>query len=85
MKNVLEIITDNKIGYKFQCDDRKRQDLKVPTDDYFKLSETDKLNDLLNICNEHHLNYNLIIEEWSEKEQEITNEIYIVANNCENI
>jgi hypothetical protein len=23
MKNILEIITDNKVGYKFACDDRK--------------------------------------------------------------
>jgi len=89
MKNVLDIVTDNKVGYKFQCDDRKT-DMdgvvsSVPTDDYFKLSEIDKLNELLVICNEYHLNYNLILEEWSEKDQEITKEIYIVNTNHKNI
>ena len=86
MKNILKTITDKKagyIGYKFQCDDR-RSPKSVPCDDYFCLSETEKLNKLLNICNENRLNYTLIIEEWSEEEQQITNEIYIVDNNHKN-
>ena len=88
MKNILELITDNKVGYKFQCDDTKRhqEHLKdVNTDDYFMLSEIDKLNKVLTLCNDNHLNYNLILEEWSEEEQEITNEIYIISNNHKNI
>lgn len=88
MKNVLDIITDNKVGYKFQCDDRKTamdgEASSVPTDDYFKLTEIDKLNELLAICNKFHLNYNLILEEWSEADQEITKEIYIVNTNSKN-
>ncbi len=86
MKNILKTITDNKVGYKFQCDDRKSNtlNLTVPCDDYFCLSDTERLNQLLNICNENRLNYTLIIEEWSEEEQQITNEIYIVDNNHKN-
>ena len=88
MKNVLDIITDNKVGYKFQCDDRKTamdgEASSVPTDDYFKLTEIDKLNELLAICNKFHLNYTLVLEEWSEEESQITNEIFIVDNNHKN-
>lgn len=86
MKNILKTITDNKVGYKFQCDDRRIDTLKisVPCDDYFCLSETERLNELLNLCNENRINYTLIIEEWSESEQQITNEIYIVDNNHKN-
>ena len=89
MKNVLDIITDNKVGYVFRCDDRKTsidnsEAVSVPTDDYFTLSEIDKLNELLAICNKFHLNYTLILEEWSEKDQDITNEIYIVNQNHKN-
>ena len=76
MKDVLRIIADNKVGYKFQC---------VNTDDYFLLTEVDKLNEVLTLCNDNHLNYNLILEEWSEEDQEITNEIYIISNNHKNI
>jgi len=108
MKDLLDIITDNKVGYKFQCDDAKRigidyehfnpwfpekntdksfpatQKKDIPADAYFTLSHIAKLDILLNLCNQHHLNYNLIIEQWDEKEQEITNEIYIVNNNWKN-
>lgn len=87
-KNILDLVTENKVGYKFQCDDRrKNQDhIKDPinNDKYFALSEVDKLNKLLIVCNDNHLNYNLILEHWDEKEQEIVNEIYIVSNNCKN-
>lgn len=88
MKNILEIITDNKVGYKFACDDRKTAidgvASSVPTDDYFTLTETDRLNELLLICNKFHLQYDLYLEEWSEEEQQIVNEIYIVQNNHKN-
>tara|TARA_R110000751_G_scaffold16945_1_gene52990 strand:+ start:437 stop:706 length:270 start_codon:yes stop_codon:yes gene_type:complete len=88
MKDVLRIIADNKVGYKFQCDDRRKsqEHLKdhVNTDDYFLLTEVDKLNEVLTLCNDNHLNYNLILEEWSEEDQEITNEIYIISNNHKN-
>ena len=67
MGNILELITENKVGYKFQCDDRKTQKgavaESVPTDTYFALSDISNLNKLLTICNKHHLNYNLILEE----------------------
>jgi len=85
MENILELITENKVGYKFQCDDRKRRQVdiikSVPTDTYFALSDISNLNKLLTICNKHHLNYNLILEEWNEATQEITKEIYIIGNN----
>jgi len=84
MKNILKTITENKVGYKFQCDDRRATKISVPCDDYFCLSETERLNELLNLCNENRLNYNLIIEEWSEEEQQIKKEIYIVDNNHKN-
>lgn len=88
MKNILEIITDNKVGYKFACDDRKTAidgvASSVPTDDYFTLTETDRLNELLLICNKFHLQYDLYLEEWSEEEQQIVKEIYIVQNNHKN-
>jgi hypothetical protein len=84
MKNILKTITNNKIGYKFQCDDRRGDKISVPCDDYFCLSEIEELNKLLNLCNENRLNYTLIIEEWSEENQVITNEIYIVDNNHKN-
>jgi hypothetical protein len=88
MKNVLEIITDNKVGYKFACDDRKTVKggvaSTVPTDDYFTLTEIDKLNELLVICNKFHLQYDLYLEEWSESDQEIVKEIYIVNTNYKN-
>ena len=88
MKNILEIITDNRVGYKFACDDRKTAidgvASSVPTDDYFTLTETDRLNELLLICNKFHLQYDLYLEEWSEEEQQIVNEIYIVQNNHKN-
>lgn len=88
MKNILEIITDNRVGYKFACDDRKTAidgvASSVPTDDYFTLTETDRLNELLLICNKFHLQYDLYLEEWSEEEQQIVKEIYIVQNNHKN-
>jgi hypothetical protein len=87
MKNILKTITCNRggnIGYKFQCDDRRASNIFVPCDDYFLLSEIERLNELLYVCNENRLNYNLIIEEWSEEEQQITKEIYIVDNNHKN-
>ena len=83
MKNIIEIITDNKVGYKFQCDDR-RSPKGVEVDDYFLLSEVDKFNQVLNLCNKYHLNYTLVLEEWSEEESQITNEIFIVDNNHKN-
>ena len=68
MKNLLEIITDNRVGYKFSCDDRKTSmdgvASTVPTDAYFTLTDIDRLNKLLNICNQFHLNYDLWLEEW---------------------
>ena len=88
MKNVLDIITDNKVGYKFACDDRKTsidgEASTVPTDAYFTLTEIDKLNELLVICNKFHLKYDLFLEEWSEADQEIRKEIYIVNQNHKN-
>lgn len=89
MKNILKTITCNRggnIGYKFQCDDRRIDTLNisVPCDDYFLLSEIERLNELLYLCNENRLNYTLIIEEWSEAKQQILNEIYIVDNNHKN-
>jgi len=87
MKNILKTITCNRggnIGYKFQCDDRRASNISVPCDDYFLLSEIERLNELLYVCNQNRLNYNLIIEKWSEEEQKITKEIYIVDNNHKN-
>ena len=88
MKNILKTITCNRggnIGYKFQCDDRRIDTLNisVPCDDYFLLSEIERLNELLNLCNENRLNYTLIIEKWRERGG-IVNEIYIVDNNHKN-
>ena len=88
MKNLLEIITDNRVGYKFSCDDRKTsmdgEASTVPTDAYFTLTDIDRLNKLLDICNKFHLNYDLWLEEWSEADQEIIDEIYIVRQNYKN-
>ena len=80
----LNKITKNKnrqIYYMFCCDDRK---WKGSTDESFELTELKELNDLLKICNELHLNYDLSIDEWWEEKQELVDQLYIIRNNYKN-
>jgi hypothetical protein len=85
MKNILSSITNNdiiQVYYKLMCDDKRATTLLC--DYYFELYETDKLNDLLNVCNSNRYNYDLVIEHWCEKTQEIIKHIYLVSNNYKN-
>ena len=85
MKNLLKLITNKRdqVYYDFRCDDRRKGD-EIPTDKSFCLSEVVEINNLLNKCNEPHLNYDLVIVEWDESEQSIDSELYIVGNNSKN-
>jgi len=84
----LNKISENKnrqIYYMFCCDDEKKGlNKKIKTDESFKLTELDELNDLLKICNNLHINYDLSIDHWSEEKQELVNQLYIIQNNYKN-
>jgi len=80
-RNILELISFNKVYYEFRCDDRRGTKDSVPTDRSFCLTEIDEMNNLLVSCNMKHLNYDLIIQEWNSSTQCVETEIYIVNNN----
>lgn len=80
---ILETISKDKVYYMFRCDDRRRGDL--PTDKSFSLTEVSELTNLLDKCNALKLNYDLVIQEWNEKEQTIVgDEMKIIMNNYKN-
>lgn len=83
---ILETISKNKVYYMFRCDDRRRKQLDIPTDNSFSLTEIEDLTTLLEKCNLLKLNYDLVIQRWDEVEQTIVgDEIQIVMTNYKNI
>ena len=84
MNTLFNKIVKDKVYYQLRCDDKKKPPT-IQSDQWFKLSEINELNTALDICNRLHLNYDLAIEEWIEKEQSIGSSIDLVNNNYKNI
>ncbi len=79
----IESKTNKKFGYFIRCDD-KNKPVEVLTDMYFELWETEKMNEILSLCEIHNLKYDFGLECFDNEKQSIENEICIVSNNCEN-
>jgi hypothetical protein len=72
-----------KFGFFIRCDD-KNKSTEVLTDMYFELWETEKMNDILSLCETHNLKYDFGLESFDTKIDAIEQEICIVSTNCEN-
>ena len=51
---------------------------------YFELWETEKMNEILSLCETHNLKYDFGLESFDTKIDAIEQEICIVSTNCEN-
>jgi hypothetical protein len=78
-----EKVIDRKFGFFIRCDD-KNKPTEVLTDMYFELWETERMNDILSLCEKHNLKYDFGLESFDTKIDAIEQEICIVSNNCEN-
>lgn len=72
-----------KFGFFIRCDD-KNKPKEVLTDMYFELWETQKMNEILSLCETHNLKYDFGLESFDTKIDAIEQEICIVSTNCEN-
>jgi hypothetical protein len=68
------------IYYIIRCDDPKRPNTILP-DKYFELYDVYGLQNYLEICNAHKLNYDLVIEEFDKNNEEVTENIYLINKN----
>lgn len=74
---------EKKFGFIIRCDD-KNKPMEVLTDMYFELWETEKMNDILSLCEKHNLKYDFVLESFDTKTDSIEQEICIVSTNSEN-
>ena len=74
---------NRKFGFIIRCDD-KNKPTEVLTDMYFELWETEKINDILSLCETHNLKYDFGLESFDTKIDSIEQEICIVSTNSEN-
>ena len=72
-----------KFGFFIRCDD-KNKTKEVLTDMYFELWETEKMNEILSLCEAHNLKYDFGLESFDTKTDSIEQEICIVSTNSEN-
>jgi hypothetical protein len=66
--------------YMIRCDDSKRPSNILP-DKHFELDDLIGLQNYLEICNAHKLNYDLVIEEFDKNNEEVTKNIYLINKN----
>ena len=62
--------TKTEIYYIIICDDKKSPK-GIDTDMYFDLWEIDKMNKVLQICEDNNLNFDLVIEEFDKEKEEL--------------
>lgn len=67
-------------GFIVRCDDVRRPK-EIDHDMSFKLWETDKLSDVLDILKSNDLNYDLVVQDFYESNDSVESEISIVSNN----
>ena len=72
-----------KFGFIIRCDE-KNKPKEVLTDMYFELWETEKMNEILSLCETHNLKYDFCLESFDTKRDTIEQEICIVSTNSEN-
>jgi len=78
-----EKVIGRKFGFFIRCDD-KNKPTEVLTDMYFELWETEKMNEILSLCETHNLKYDFGLESFDTKIDAIEQEICIVSKNYEN-
>lgn len=66
--------------YMIRCDDPKRPYNILP-DKHFELDDVRGLQNYLEFCNIHKLNYDLLIEEFDKSNEEVTKNIYLINKN----
>lgn len=72
-----------KFGFFIRCDD-KNKPIEVLTDMYFELWETEKMNDILSLCETHNIKYDFWFRKfWYQNRCYWT--ICIVSINCKEI
>lgn len=76
--------SDTLVYYQLCCDDIKRDNELVKTDMSFNLIDVDGLKKIVKYLDDYNINYDLSIQEWDVKEEEITQEIFLVRNNYKN-
>ena len=72
-----------KFGFFIRCDDKTKPS-EVLTDMYFELWETEKMNEILSLCETNDLKYDFGLESFDIKIDSIEQEICIVSTNSEN-
>jgi hypothetical protein len=71
------------ICYIVKCDD-KNSPVEVKPDAFFRLWEFEKLSKYIQLCENHNLKYDLVIQEFNTEDDSVEYEIDIVSKNWEN-
>jgi len=78
-----EKLIGRKFGFFIRCDDKNKPTEVLP-DMYFELWETEKMNEILSLCETHNLKYDFGLQSFNHEIEVIEQEICIVSNNSEN-
>ena len=68
------------IYYRFECDDKNRPS-NLDTDEYFELSEYDKVMKMKDELDFNGVNYTLLLERFNSLNDDIISRDYFIANN----
>ena len=72
-----------RIYYLFRCDDTKRPET-MQTDESYSLTEHEEVMELKNQLDSKGINYDLLIERFDSRNDEVLSNDYIVQNNYKN-
>jgi hypothetical protein len=71
------------ISYLIRCDDKNKPS-EIKPDAWFRLWEFEELSKYIQLCENHNLKYDLVIQEFDIKDNSVSYEINIINNNCLN-
>lgn len=81
--NKIEKEIKRHFAFIIRCDDKNRPK-EILSDMYFKLYEIEKLNEILNLCEEYKLQYDFAVESYDYEIDCIEQEICFISNNYKN-
>jgi hypothetical protein len=68
------------ISYLIRCDDKNKPS-EIKPDAWFRLWEFKELSEYIQLCENHNLKYDLVIQEFDTKDDSVSYEINIINNN----
>lgn len=75
--------SSTQIYYLFRCDDTKRPET-IQTDESYSLAEHEEVMELKSQLDSKDINYDLLIERFDSRNDEVLSNDYIVQNNYKN-